>query len=120
MQLGPSTFVRWEKRLTSRTVNTLKNSGMLVGKFIVIVPPPPTSFSLLNLKQQPLYLGLITVATQNKDTRLRFVNRRLATSLLMFLLCLKKFLNFPSAILSNIIRTSAVLEQHFVFSMFFF
>lgn len=34
--LGPSTFIRWERRLASWTLNTLKNTGMLVGKFMVI------------------------------------------------------------------------------------
>lgn len=33
---GPYTYARWERGLTSWTLNTLKDTGMQVGKFMVI------------------------------------------------------------------------------------
>lgn len=51
---GSSIFLRWESRLTSWTLNTQKDTNMLVGKFMV------TAFSAL-LETRVTLFGLVSV-----------------------------------------------------------
>lgn len=64
----PSTFVRWERRLTSWTLNTLKDTGMLVGNFMVNAFDH--EFSAAPFKTRDILFGLVslimTMVTQLK------------------------------------------------------
>ncbi len=64
--LGPYTYVRWERGLTSWTLNTPKDTGMQVGKFMVIASSAlfetkNTLFGLVSL--------IMTAVTQFKRGR---------------------------------------------------